>query len=227
LSTPDPLHWSFLGRVDYAEALALQHRLRDEVQDGKRGATLLLLEHPPTITLGLRANESDLRASRAVLTDRGVALHYADRGGRATFHGPGQLVGYPIVSLPRLGLAVPEYVRALAEGVARVANAYGVDLVWSDERPGLWHDSGKVAAFGVHVTRGVTCHGFAFNVSPELDSFDLIVPCGHADAATTSLAAITGRTPALTDVAAETAVAVAAALGLRAVLVARRDVGGE
>jgi len=183
----------YLGRVDYSIALELQQTLVRLVKEGRICHTLLLLEHPPVITLGRNGGSGNVVASHEVLAVHGVELHETDRGGDVTFHGPGQLVGYPIFDLrafePRLGAV--EFVRKLEEALIRTCGDLGIVTgriagltgVWTQETP-----TAKIAAIGVHISRAVTSHGFALNVSTNLDYFKLIVPCGIVDRPVTSLA---------------------------------------
>ena len=185
-----------IGRVGYDEALRLQRQLVELRHEGRIGNTLLLLEHPPVLTLGRNSDRSNILADEALLARRGVTVHEINRGGDVTYHGPGQLVGYPIVDLrsfvPRMG--VVDYVRQLEEVLIRVAGEYGVPAQRIAGRTGVWTIAGgsiaekKMAAIGVHVSRGITSHGFALNVTTDLRDFELIVPCGIADRAVTSLA---------------------------------------
>jgi lipoate-protein ligase B len=206
--------WSYLGRVPYRRALALQHALRDALLTGRGHPTLLLLEHPATVTLGRRAGLADLRLSPDELADRGVDVIRSDRGGQATFHGPGQLVGYPILPLEALRLGPRAYVVQLAEALRAMLAFHGIEAVWREEAPGLWVQEAKIAAFGVHVHHGVTTHGFALNVQPELSAFDLIVPCGRPGALTTSMAVLRGELWLLDALAGELAAAIGRQLGL-------------
>src|SRR5215468_6372186 len=182
----------YLGRVDYLTALELQQTLVHLVKEGRIGHTLLLLEHPPVITLGRNAVEQNIVASRDVLESKGVELHETDRGGDVTFHGPGQLVGYPIFNLrgfsPRIGAV--EFVRKLEEALIRVCGDLGVVTGRIPGLTGVWTEAdpaAKIAAIGVHISRGVTSHGFALNVTTDMTYFDLIVPCGLADKPVTSI----------------------------------------
>src|SRR5215475_6849787 len=182
----------YLGRVEYSTALDLQQTVVHLVKQGRIGHTLLLLEHPPVITLGRNAGMANIIASRDFLASQGIELHEADRGGDVTFHGPGQLVGYPIFDLrafsPRVGAV--EFVRKLEEALIRACGDLGVVTgripgltgVWTEEDP-----PGKIAAIGVHISRAVTSHGFALNVTTNLDYFKLIVPCGISDKPVASL----------------------------------------
>jgi len=183
----------YLGRVDYSIALELQQTLVRLVKDKRITHTLLLLEHPPVITLGRNAVEQNIVASREFLAANGVELHETDRGGDVTFHGPGQLVGYPIFDLrafePRIGAV--DFVRKLEETLIRTCGDLGVVTGRIPGLTGVWTQNdppGKIAAIGVHISRAVTSHGFALNVNTNLDYFKLIVPCGIADKPVTSLA---------------------------------------
>lgn len=180
----------YLGRVDYSTALQLQQTLVGLVKEGRIGHTLLLLEHPPVITLGRNAAEQNIVASRDLLASKGIELHETDRGGDVTFHGPGQLVGYPIFHLrgftPRIGAV--DFVRKMEEALIRTCGDLGVVTHRVAGMTGVWTDEpAKIAAIGVHISRGVTSHGFALNVNTDLDYFNLIVPCGIADKPVTSL----------------------------------------
>jgi lipoyl(octanoyl) transferase len=182
----------YLGRVEYSTALELQQTLVRLVKEGRISHTLLLLEHPPVITLGRNAGEKNIVASREFLAANGVELHETDRGGDVTFHGPGQLVGYPIFDLrafePRIGAV--DFVRKLEEVLIRACGDLGVVTARIPGLTGVWTQNdppGKIAAIGVHISRAVTSHGFALNVSTNLDYFKLIVPCGIADKPVTSL----------------------------------------
>jgi lipoyl(octanoyl) transferase len=189
-----------LGRIPYAEGLAIQDqvvaaRKRNQISD-----TLLLLEHPPVITLGRNSHRSNILADEQLLASRGVELHEVNRGGDVTYHGPGQLVGYPIIDLrgdlpgkkgPHLGPV--DFVRLLEEVLIRSCADFGVMAQRICKRTGVWTISGgrilekKVAAIGVHVSQGVTSHGFALNVTNDLREFQWIVPCGISDREVTSL----------------------------------------
>ena len=182
----------FLGRVDYSIAFELQQTLVRLVKEGRITHTLLLLEHPPVITMGRNAGEQNIVASREFLSANGVELHETDRGGDVTFHGPGQLVGYPIFDLrgfsPRIGAV--DFVRKLEEALIRTCGDLGVVTERISGLTGVWTQDdvpGKIAAIGVHISRAVTSHGFALNATTNLDYFKLIVPCGISDKPVTSL----------------------------------------
>ena len=215
------IQYLYLGRVDYAEGLRLQEELVGLRQQDRIGNVLLLLEHPPVLTLGRNAKRANILASDEMLAARGVTLHEINRGGDVTYHGPGQLIGYPIFDLRSLRnasgarLGPVDFVRLMEEALIRVCGELGVEAgricgltgVWCglssgtpDEspKPNCPQDSSKglppagrerkVAAIGIHVARGVTSHGFAFNVTTDLDDFRLINPCGITDKPVTSLA---------------------------------------
>jgi lipoyl(octanoyl) transferase len=189
-----------LGIVDYDEAHALQERLVDERIAGERGDVVLLLEHPPVITLGRGAKEEHLLVDRERLHAQGVHVADIGRGGDVTYHGPGQLVAYPILDLNPDRKDVRRYVRDLEEVMIRVAAHY--DLVGSriEGLNGAWIDGRKLGAVGVRIRRWVTMHGIALNVSTNLDAYDLIVPCGIRDKEVTSLSRELGREPAMREV---------------------------
>jgi lipoyl(octanoyl) transferase len=184
-----------LGRIEYAEALTLQRELVELRHRERIGNTLLLLEHSPVLTLGRNSQRENILASDELLARRGVEIHEINRGGDVTYHGPGQLVGYPIIDLrsfaPRLGAV--EYVRMLEEALIRACASYGVVTERIPKLTGVWTVPGgsipekKIAAIGVHISRGITSHGFALNVTTDLRDFELIVPCGISDRSITSL----------------------------------------
>ncbi|HYV73431.1 MAG TPA: lipoyl(octanoyl) transferase LipB [Candidatus Binatia bacterium] len=185
----------YLGRVAYGTALQLQHTLQEMRKAGRIENTLLLLEHPPVITLGRNARLDNVLAPPEFLAQRGVELFEIDRGGDVTFHGPGQLVAYPIFDLrsfePKVGAV--EYVRRLEEVLIRTCGDYGIGTQRIKGLTGVWtyalrnKPEAKIAAIGVHISRGVTTHGFALNASTDLDFFSLIVPCGITGKPVTSI----------------------------------------
>ncbi len=184
-----------LGRVPYAEALALQKQLVEERREGKIGDTLLLVEHPHVLTLGVRGDggRSHILAAPDVLSSRGVEIFEAGRGGDITYHGPGQIVGYPILDLKPDRCDVHRYVRDLEEVLIRVAADYGLAAERVPGLTGVWVGADKLAAIGVRIARWITSHGFALNVDTDLDYFNLIVPCGISDRGVTSLSRLLGR----------------------------------
>ncbi|HZP48394.1 MAG TPA: lipoyl(octanoyl) transferase LipB [Vicinamibacterales bacterium] len=184
-----------LGRVAYADALALQRALVDERKANAIGDQLLLVEHPHVLTLGVRGDggRSHILAAPDVLAARGVEVHETGRGGDITYHGPGQLVGYPIVDLKPDRQDVHKYVRDIEEVLIRTIAEYGIEAGRVEGLTGVWVGREKVAAIGVRIARWVTSHGFALNVTTDLDYFGLIVPCGIADRGVTSLERLLGR----------------------------------
>jgi lipoyl(octanoyl) transferase len=191
-----------LGRVPYAEALDLQRSLVDERRAGRITDTLLLVEHPHVLTLGVRGDggRSHILASADTLAARGVAVHETGRGGDITYHGPGQIVGYPIIDLKPDRCDVHRYVRDLEDVLMRTASDYGIGAHRVEGLTGVWIGQDKLAAIGVRIARWITSHGFAFNVATDLDYFGLIVPCGIADRGVTSLDRLLGRPVELADV---------------------------
>ena len=232
----------YLGRVDYAEALRLQEELIALRTEGRIGNVLLLLEHPPVLTLGRNAKRSNILASDEMLASRGVTLHEINRGGDVTYHGPGQLIGYPIFDLRSLRnssgarLGPVDFVRLMEEALIRLCGEFGVAAgricgltgVWCGLPSGAAGESPKpgpaggspldeygaraakdapagerkIAAIGIHVARGVTSHGFAFNVTTDLRDFSLIIPCGIPDHPVTSLEREVAPSAALPDLEA-------------------------
>jgi lipoate-protein ligase B len=188
-----------LGRIGYAEAMRLQDELVEQRLREEIGDTLLLLEHPPVITLGRRGLAQDIFAPEATLARLGIAVERATRGGLVTYHGPGQLVGYPIVRLRARGLTVPCYVRALELAIVDALGEIGVSASIDHEHVGVWTDAGKIAAIGVAQRHGVSLHGFAVNLQPDLSHFALINPCGIGELGVASAAAILGHPVDLQD----------------------------
>jgi lipoyl(octanoyl) transferase len=191
----------WLGEVSYKDALELQLAIRNSVIAGESDGALLLLTHPPTYTIGRHGRETNILAAPDVLSRTGATVHRVDRGGDVTFHGPGQLVGYPILDLRGIRRGVRDYVCGLSKALKSVASHWGINTHWDEDAPGLWVGRDKLAAFGVHVSRQVTTHGFAINVCPDLDWYRLIVPCGLQDRGVTSLAKLLGEAaPTLSEV---------------------------
>ena len=197
---PDCCEVSFLGRVPYADASALQRELHERVATGQIASQLLLLEHPHVYTLGRRGQESDVLATPNRLEELGAEVHRADRGGEVTYHGPGQLVGYPIVDLRRLGGGPLRYVRALERVLIETLAELGIAGESEDRPTGVWIGDAKIAAIGVKISRGVTMHGFALNVDPDLSYFEHIVPCGISEGRVTSISTLLARHVAIDEV---------------------------
>lgn len=204
------LHVGRLGRMPYDEAQALQQQMVERRRAASIGDTLLFVEHPPVITLGARnrIGAAHIVASRDELARAGVAVHESGRGGDVTYHGPGQLVGYPILDLRPDRCDVHQYIRDLEEALILAVAAFGIRGLRVPGLSGVWvGEPGreeKIAAIGVRISRWITSHGFALNVSTNLDHFRLIVPCGIADRGVTSIARILGRSVSMADV--ETAI---------------------
>jgi len=191
-----------LGRIGYEEALALQAQLVEDRKQGRIPDQLLLLEHPPVITLGVktRNNLSNVLQTPEALASMGVGLFETGRGGDVTYHGPGQLVGYPIVDLKPDRCDVHRYVRDLEEVLIRAVAGFGVEATRVGGLTGIWVGDEKLAAIGVRISRWVTSHGFALNVNTNLAHFGLIVPCGITDKGVTSLQRLLGRTMSMDEV---------------------------
>jgi lipoyl(octanoyl) transferase len=190
-----PLEVRRLGRVAYGEALELQRGLVEDRRAGRVGDVLLLLEHPHVITLGSRSDSarSNVLATPERLRELGVELCETGRGGDVTYHGPGQLVGYPILNLKPDRADVYQYVRNLEEVMIRVCGQFGVEACRIDGLTGTWVRGSKIGAIGVRISRWISSHGFAFNVTTDMSYFNLIVPCGIRDHGVTSLARELGR----------------------------------
>jgi lipoyl(octanoyl) transferase len=193
-----------LGRIGYQEALDLQADLVEQRRRGEIGDTLLLLEHPPVITLGVktRNNRTNIIAGDAQLAAEGVAVFQTGRGGDVTYHGPGQLVGYPIFDLNPHRRDVHRYVRDIEQALIDAVAALGVTATRADGLTGIWVGDHKLAAIGVRISRWITSHGFALNVGTNLSHFDLIVPCGIQDRGVTSLERLLGREVPMDEVEA-------------------------
>ena len=182
-----------LGVIPYEDAFRLQNnlsqaRFRREVQD-----ILLLLQHPPVITMGRSGKDKNILASSTALQEKEIQIVYTDRGGDVTYHGPGQLVAYPILSLRLYGLGVPDYVWSLEEVVIRLLARFGISAGRIEKLRGVWVGEEKVCSLGVHLSRWISRHGLALNVNTDLDAFRLINPCGITDRAVTSMAKVLGR----------------------------------
>ena len=184
----------WLGRAPYREVWDLQAEVVASVRDGRAPDTLLLLEHPHVFTMGKAASADDLLWDEAERTRRLVEVIWSDRGGEATYHGPGQLVGYPILDLTHFGITIPQYLERLERSLIDYLKDLGVEAQPGERGlTGVWSRGEKVAAIGIKLNRSVVSHGFALNLTTDLEYFDGIVPCGHADKRPTSVAALTGR----------------------------------
>lgn len=192
----------YLGLVPYGEAHALQQELVEKRKADEISDTFLLLQHPHVITLGRAADRTNILADEAMRARLGVELHETGRGGDVTYHGPGQLVGYPIIKLLPGRQDIRRYVRDVQEVLIRTARDFGVEAeARGGEHVGVWVGDDKLAAIGIRISRWVTMHGFAFNVTTDLSYFELIVPCGLRGHGVTSLQQLTGKQFALPEVA--------------------------
>jgi lipoyl(octanoyl) transferase len=196
------VEWCFLGSVPYDDGVRLQEGVRLALKDGEGPERLLLLEHPPVFTLGRNGGDGEITADAEWLAERGIAVRETDRGGQATYHGPGQLVGYPILNLSPDRRDVRRYVNDLCEVLVRTLAELGVDAA---PRPaphvGVWVGEEKIASLGVHLSRWITTHGFALNVTTDVSAFGGIVPCGLPGIALTSIERLTGNAWAVEEVA--------------------------
>jgi lipoyl(octanoyl) transferase len=184
--------WSWLGRVGWAATARLQEQLRSDLLQGSGRETVLLCEHDPVITLGRRAQPGHLLLAADELRRRGVEIARASRGGEVTYHGPGQLVAYPVIRVRR---GVVAHVEAMARGVIALLAELGIEAHWRRETPGVWVNGAKLCAFGIHVRHRVAIHGLALNVHTDLRAFEAIVPCGLPGVAVTSIERIARREP--------------------------------
>jgi lipoyl(octanoyl) transferase len=212
-----------LGRVPYGDAIALQERIRARRQAGEIPDALLLLEHWPVYTKGRRTQPSDLPMGEDWYRMQGIEVCESDRGGRVTYHGPGQLVGYPIVGITD----VPGYVRSMEDVIVQTLGEEGVEAEVREGETGVWAAAGKIGSIGIHVSRGVTTHGLAVNVDGDLQPFEWIVPCGLDGVRMTSILKETGRTDVMGCFRKRVAYRMAQALGLRQRLVSADRLVGE
>ena len=194
------LIYSNLGMVDYKEAWDLQRTIFNQVVDGETLDTLILLEHPHTYTLGKVADKKNLVSGKDYLEKNKISVFEIDRGGDITYHGPGQIVGYPIIKLEDWQKDTHKYLRALEEVIIMTCKNYGVDAGRNPKYTGVWIGNKKIAAIGVKISRWVTMHGFAFNVNTDLSLFKGIIPCGISDKEVTSLKKELGREINISDV---------------------------
>jgi lipoyl(octanoyl) transferase len=193
LSAMSELWVAHLGQVPYGEAVELQERVRERRQADEIPDALLLLEHPPVYTKGRRTEAADLPMGEDWYRAQGIEVEHSDRGGRVTYHGPGQLVAYPIMRIDD----VPGYVGTIERAIAAALADEGIEAGVSEGLTGVWTDGAKIGSIGVHVSRGVTTHGLAVNVDNDLQPFEWIVPCGIDHVRMTSVSKETGRTESL------------------------------
>lgn len=184
----------FLGRCDYDRALDIQYKILEKRQKDEIGDTLILVEHPPVITIGRNGKENNVIASEEYLEEHGIAVINTNRGGDVTYHGPGQIVGYPIIKLTKLGIGVRNFVNGLEEVFIKLLGENcNIEAGRDTENTGVWVGNEKITAIGLAVKRGVTMHGFAFNVNTILEHFLLIVPCGIIGKGVTSVQKLSGK----------------------------------
>jgi len=207
------LNWTFLGEIPYLQALRLQYKLAGKVAQGA-DPVLLLLEHPPCITLGRQADPDNLNLSETEYKKRGIGVFNVLRGGDVTLHCRGQLVGYPIANLRQLKYSVPDWVRCQAGIIVSFLHKHEIAAAWSDVHPGVWTNDKKIAALGFHISRGISTHGFALNINPDLSLFDTIVPCGLRHRRVTAMVEHTKILPGMAQAAKEIAGLTAKAFGL-------------
>jgi lipoyl(octanoyl) transferase len=194
MSKSPPVRACWLGSAGYRLVWDLQAELVEAVRDDRAPDTLLLLEHPHVFTMGKAANADHLLWDEAERSRRAVDVIWSDRGGEATYHGPGQLVGYPILDLTHFGVTIPQYVAKLEQSVIDYLAELGIaSEPGGPGLTGVWSNGGKVAAIGIKLNRAVVSHGFALNLTTDLDYFEGIIPCGHAEKRATSVAALTGH----------------------------------
>lgn len=203
-----------LGAVEYGEALELQRRLLEEVRTGARPDTLVLLTHPPVVTMGRGSTASHVLLTQEQLRERGIALWETDRGGDVTFHGPGQIVGYALFDLRVHGQDLHRFLRRMEEAILRALESLGIEGRRIPGLTGVWVGDRKVCAIGIKVSRWISMHGFALNVDTDLGFFDVIVPCGIRDRGVTSLAELLGGRVERRRVEDELVAAFAAEYGL-------------
>ncbi len=186
-----------LGEMEYGKAYEIQQRLHHERVNNKISDSLILLEHPPTLTIGKSGNPENILVPRKRLAEEGIAVFNTGRGGDVTYHGPGQLVGYPIIDLSKRGKDVHLYVYELEEVLLQTLKDFSIAAVRDDSHPGVWMDNKEIAAIGLSVKKWVTLHGFALNVNPDLDHFSYINPCGFSERKATSISQILGHEVAM------------------------------
>ncbi|HYK87700.1 MAG TPA: lipoyl(octanoyl) transferase LipB [Acidobacteriota bacterium] len=192
---------AFLGSAEYSRTLALQLRICELKKAGFEPDVLLLLEHPPTITLGRNGKWHNLLVSEGELEERGVRRYEVDRGGDITFHGPGQLIGYPLMRLDPGERDVHVFMWNLEESIVRLLREYGIEGGRVEKLTGVWTPAGKIAAMGIHISRWITRHGFALNVNTDLSYYDLIIPCGISGKSVASMETVLSRKIDLREVA--------------------------
>lgn len=200
MKTKRSFNYCNLGITDYKEAWDLQRLIFNQVVSGESTDTLILLEHPHTYTLGKVADKKNLIQSKEYLGRNNISVYEIDRGGDITYHGPGQIVGYPIIKLEDWQKDTHKYLRALEEVIILTCKNYNLDAIRNQKYTGVWIGNKKIAAIGIKVSRWVTMHGFAFNVNTDLSLFNGIIPCGIKDKEVTSLTKELGREVDISEV---------------------------
>lgn len=187
--------WSFLGRISYSECLEIQRSLQNNIISGEDSSCgqILFLEHEPVITVGKFGSHQNLLSNEESLKKSGIEIFETERGGDFTYHGPGQLVCYPVLNLKKLGLGVKKYIYLLEEVIIRTLKDYGIDAERKDKFPGVWVGDCKIAFIGIYVKKHVTMHGFSMNIENQADNFSHIVPCGISELKITSISEVLGR----------------------------------
>lgn len=178
---------AYFGLISYEQAWDLQRRIHRDVANANRPDTLVLLEHPHVYTLGRRGKDSDILIDETLLANLGAKVHHIDRGGEVTYHGPGQLVGYPIINLRRLEIGPMKYVRGLETMLETTISEFGINSMSEAKPTGVWVKNAKIASIGIKISHGVTTHGFAINVNTDLAYFNHIIACGLPGSSTTSI----------------------------------------
>lgn len=194
------LKYCDLNLIGYSDAWELQHELHHQRKDKMISDVFLMLEHPHTYTLGKTADKKNLIGSKEYLEDNNISVYEIDRGGDITYHGPGQIVGYPIINLNEWQNDTHKYLRALEEVIIQTCKEYGLETERKEKYTGVWIENRKIAAIGIKISNWISMHGFAFNVNTDLNLFNGIIPCGISDKEVTSLAKELGREISLSDV---------------------------
>lgn len=186
----DKITWHYFNNAPYQEVLNKQHQLRQKLSEDKVGPQVLIGTHQPVITAGKRGKEDDLKISKEKLKKLGISIFKIDRGGQLTYHGPGQIVTYPIFKLPRYRLKVKDFVNLLEETMLKTVAEFGLKATRQKGHPGIFYQDKKLGSLGIHLQRGISTHGTALNICPELNHFNYLNPCGLASEKITSLAEI-------------------------------------
>lgn len=189
-----------LGLMDYDEALKLQKELWSLKKENKIPNILLFLEHPPVFTIGRMGSENEILFDKSELRKRGIGIYKIERGGRVTFHGPGQLIGYPIVNLKEIKCSPIQFLRDLEEAIILTLSEYGVDSNRIDGKTGVWVKDAKIASIGIFIAKWITQHGFAININTPLEYFNMIVPCGLQNCKFVNLSQLINRKIDLYDI---------------------------